>query len=221
MNKPSNYDNVEIQEWQAVKPGGHKGVILKVEETQSKTENHYAMLVISFDFDKSDQQAGYYKSQYLRDEQAGRDAKWRGMSYLVVDSRTEYGDANLKRFLTAVEDSNPGFTVKWGKEFCDCLKNQKVGVVMREEEYTKYDGSFGVSVKPLRFCNYETAESQSIPKIKLQAATQQSIQDQYNQFQQNQPPAQMTWDTQTQEAHKEGFMQIPEDSLDDEGLPFK
>ena len=46
------------------------------------------------------------------------------------------------------------------------LKGKKVGFVVREEEYLKSDGSVGVSRKPFRFCTYDKAEQQEIPKKK-------------------------------------------------------
>jgi hypothetical protein len=125
------------------------------------------------------------------------------------------------RFTTAVSDSNPGFTFDWGPQFAGYFKNQKVGVVFREEEYTKMDNTFGVAVKPMRFCNYNTAEEQPVPKIKLKPENQ-SLADQYQQFQQNPQPQQMSFtDPQMKSAASEGFMQVSPDALEDEGLPFR
>lgn len=198
MQMPKDYNSTIIGA--ALTPGGHKCVIKQVEETKSK--NGSDMLIIYFDTDKEDKQPGFYSERYLADKTAEKDPVWRGRQYVVVSG--EYGTANLKRFCTAVEDSNEGFEVKWGKGFADCFKGQKVGIVFRIEEYTD-DATHEVraSVKPFRFCDYAKAEEQAIPQRKEAPAPKPSLQQ--------------TWDQQAQE----GFMAIP-DNLDDvEGLPFK
>ena len=102
----------------------------------------------------------------------------------------EYGPSNLKRFITAVEDSNPGFSVTWGKQFASCLQDNKIGVVFREEEYTKEDHTVGMAVKPLRFCDYAKAADQAIPKRKEAPAPQPDLYTRYQQAQQQ--PQQMS-----------------------------
>lgn len=191
MNKPKSYDKVSIG-YAALTPGGHKCEIKEVQETKAKSGKD--MLVIAIDTDKDDPQGGYFRDRYLEDKEAKRDAKWRGNMYLVVDENTDYGPANLKRFVTAVEGSNDGFQVEWGDAFSKCFKGKKVGVIFGEEEYMKNDNTVGTSVKPLWFCNYDKAFDQKVPEKRTLA------------------PA-------VTAAAEEGFMQVP-DSLNDEGLPF-
>lgn len=187
MKKPNNYDSINIG-FTPVIPADHKCEIKNLEETKSKTG--LDMFVISFDMDTSDPQGGYYRDRYLEDKAAGKEPTWRGRMWLVVDESTQYGPANLKRFCTAIEESNDGFEIVWGDGFAAALKGKKIGILFREEEYRKDNGDIGVSVKPFRFCNYHTANLQNTTNRK---AVELSPAD-------------------------EGFMKI--DSLSDDGLPF-
>ena len=200
MNKPKGFDDIQLGT--VLNAGGHKCVIKEVQETQSKSGKD--MLIILFDTSEEDTQPNFYTNQFLADtEKPDREAVWRGKQYLVTEG--EYGPSNLKWFTTAVEDSNPGFEVKWGKAFANCFKNQKVGIVFRLEDYTASSGELRTAVKPFRFCSYDKAPEQAVPKRQEipETQTQQSLFDQF------------------QNMAQEGFMQVPDNLDDTEGLPFK
>lgn len=197
MQKPKNWEDIQLGV--VLNAGGHKCVITEVQETQSRSGKD--MLVISFDTSEEDTQPNFYMNMFLADQKrTDRDAVWRGKQYIVTEG--EYGLANLKRFTTAVEDSNPGFEVKWGKAFAGCFKGQKVGIVFRLEDYTADNGELRTSVKPCRFCSYDKAPEQAVPKRKELPQEQPSLMDQF------------------QSQAQEGFMQIPDGLNDAEGLPF-
>lgn len=240
MKMPQNYKDIQVG-WEPVAPGGHRCVIKEVQETVSSTGKE--MLIIHFDMHQTDIQPMYYSNLYIADQKAGKTGdklKWRGTGYLITDENTEYGPRNLKAFNTAVEDSNPGFQIVWGEGYARALKDKLIGVVFREEEYTKDDGSHGWSVKPMRYCNFEKALEQKIPERKdLSVAAQQTYapaqpQGQWGNvpinargyWQPAQAPAQPQYQQQSFQpaafasAAQEGFMQIPPDALEDAGLPF-
>lgn len=203
MQKPNNYDSTNISNFTPVIPGGHKCKIMQVEETKSSTGKD--MLKISIDMTADDTQPAYYTNQFITDKKADASkAKWRGVQYLLVDQGTDFGTANLKRFVTAVEESNAGFQVQWGNTFANCFKNAKVGIIFREEEYKKDDGNVGKSVKPYGFCKYDEAFDQKVPSPKTLAPAASTPA-----FVPSSDPV----------LANEGFMQIP-DELTDEGLPF-
>ena len=235
MNKPKDYDRITIG-WESVTPGGHKCRIIKVEETTSSAGNQ--MLVVTFDLHEDDTQPKLFSNQYIADQQAGRDPKWRGVQSVVTDERTEYGSANLKRFNTAVEESNPGFQVQWGPNYAAGFQNALVGIVFRLEDYTAPDGQMRAACKPFRFCRFDTALEVEAPERK----TETPKQDQPDPYRTKgfagaqtddrgywkkptatqtpqpwQPAPQQT--PQFQQAAMEDFMKIP-DNLQDEGLPF-
>lgn len=191
ISKPNGYDNIPIGMGESLKAGGHKCVIKKLEEATSSKGNQ--MLVIYFDTSDEDIQPGFYMNRYVNDKRP--DKKWGGRFFLIVGG--EYGPANLKRFITAVEDSNDGFQA-WdfsGNLRMDAFTDLKAGLVFRKEEYTREDHTLGVATKGFRWCNYEKAYEQKEPERKAAPAPIQ------------QPDY--------------GFVNVPADALEDEGLPFK
>ena len=191
ITKPKNYDTIQVGGGEMLKAGGHKCVIKQLEETTSSKGNQ--MLVMFFDTADEDIQPHHYMDRYLSDTR--EDKKWGGRFFLVPGG--EYGPANLKRFITAVEDSNDGFQA-WdfsGNLRMDAFKGVKVGLIFRREEYTKEDHTLGVAVKGFRWCKYDTAYEQKEPEQKKAPAPN--------------PEADM------------GFLAIPADALENEGLPFK
>lgn len=217
MNKPKGYDDIQLGV--VLNAGGHKCVIKSVEETVSKTGKE--MLIISFDTSEEDTQPGFYMNRFLADQKSeNREAVWRGKQYLVTEG--EYGDQNLKRFNTSVARSNDedalvkrkweviernaegkaiDFDPPWGNNFGAGFEGLKVGIVFRIEEYNADNGELRTAVKPCRFCDYNKALEQAVPKRKELPPPQPSLMDQF------------------QKQAQEGFMQIP-DELNDEGLPF-
>jgi len=162
MNKPKDYEKTNIGSWEPLEPGGHKCVIMKVEETKSKSGKE--MLIIYFDTSAEDTQPGFYKAAYEKDKNP--DKKWKGTGYLVTDSSTEYGTKNLKTFITAVSDSNEEFEVEWGNNFTAQFKGKNVGIVFRLEDYLTSDGQVRSSCKPFYYRKYETVFDQTVPERK-------------------------------------------------------
>jgi DNA integrity scanning protein DisA with diadenylate cyclase activity len=72
----------------------------------------------------------------------------------------------LKAFITAVENSNNGYTFDWKKEV-DQLKGKKVGLIFGLEEYTKQDGSTGTVTKLNQFRSIDKVDNALIPRVKL------------------------------------------------------
>lgn len=199
MFKPKDYDTTTIG-GEALTPGGHKCIIKQVDEAISQKGRE--MLVVSIDTSDEDTQPGYYMNRWLNDSRDPSEKKWGGRMFIMQDG--EYATANIKRFCTAVENSNDGFEC-WKNDQLDLegLKGQKVGVVFRGEDYTKTDMTVGYTVKGLRFCSYDTAYDQPVPKKK------ELVQEGPQPF-----PA----PAQTGAA---GFVDAVPDGLEDEGLPFK
>lgn len=265
MNRPKGYNEITLG-GEALSPGGHRCAIRQVTETKSQAGND--MLIIEFDTHQTDTQPSYYGSRYLEDQRSGKaedDLKWRGRSWLVVDENTEYGSKNLKAFNTAMLDSNPdlgvttpegGRDVVWGPGYAAQFAGKLVGIVFRQEEYTKDDGSLGVATKPMRYCDFNKAFEQKIPDRKRldtrpaqnpsmppqewtrqsgtqwpvdsrgyailpgQPGYQQAMQQQFPQYQQQSFQYQQPQQPPMAQATNEGFMRIPPDALEDEGLPF-
>lgn len=133
MNQPKNYDNVQASgDYTPVELGGHYLVIKQVSETKSKTGAD--MIVVLFDFDQNDAQAGHFTEMFANDIRP--DKKWpnQATKYILVND-TQTGDTSraFKTFCTCVEHSNTGFEVKWGDNWGAQFKGKKTGGVYGEE----------------------------------------------------------------------------------------
>ena len=64
MNKPNNYDNVSVGNYEPVALGGHKMVIKKVVETTSRAGSE--MLIVYLDFAQDDVQPGKFSKEFSK-----------------------------------------------------------------------------------------------------------------------------------------------------------
>lgn len=205
MIKPNAYDETNVG-YTPIEPGGHKCVLHQIEEKMSSKGGQ--MLVLRFDTDTTDAQPNYYKARLVQDRKKnGENAKWKGVMYISTSG--EYGVANLKRFVTAVEDSNPGLKAQWDRQpgdgtFVNWMRGKKVGIVFRKEEY-EYNGKTGWSVKPMRFCDYNKAMTEKVPEPKTLNKASEA------------PGFTPSSDPQMAQ---EGFYDASQMSLDDPSLPF-
>lgn len=136
MQKPNNYDETQAGgEFTPVELGGHHLVIKQVSETKSKAGKD--MIVVLFDFDQNDKQAGYFTEQFKNDIRPEK--KWpnQATQYIVTEDADGKCSRSFKTFTTCVEHSNTGFTTQWGDNFGAQFKNKKIGGVFGivEEEY--------------------------------------------------------------------------------------
>ena len=165
LKKPNNYDEVQVnQDFERLELGGHKGVIIKAEEYTSDVSGKTSLKVY-VDTAKDDKQPGYFKKQYDNDTREDKKYPNGAIKYVSLgDSETQV--KMLKAFITAVENSNSGYTFDWKKEV-DQLKGKKVGLIFGLEEYTKQDGSTGTVTKLNQFRSIDKIDNALIPKVKL------------------------------------------------------
>lgn len=165
LKKPKNYDEVQVNEdFIPVTLGGHKGIIMGAEEYTSPISGNTS-LKISVDMDKTDEQAGYFAEQYRNDTRP--DKKWSNSAIKYVSLGEEENQVKmLKGFITAVENSNNGYTYDWNKEV-DQLKGKKVGLVFGLEEYQNNQGEVKTITKLNQFRSLDKIDNVKIPKVKL------------------------------------------------------
>ena len=195
MNKPNNYENTQATgDYVPVELGGHYAVIKNVSEKETK--NGDPMIVVSIDFDKKDEQAGYFTEMFKKDVRPDKKYPNQATNYIT----TEYGGActrGFKSFMKAFADSN-GITedkIKWGSDFTAQFKNKKIGVVFGNVEET-YNGETKMRRKIRWFCDYAKVPDQRIPDDKYEDGKQPST------------PSEMPND----------FVNVPEGS--DDEIPF-
>lgn len=165
IKKPNNYDNIQVNEdYTPISLGGHKGIIMGVEEYTSPMTNNTS-LKVSVDTDKDDTQPSYFAEQYKNDTRA--DKKWSNSAIKYVSLGEEENQVKmLKGFLTAVENSNSGFKYDWNKEVSQ-LKGKKVGLVFGLEEYQNQQGETKTRSRLTQFRSVDKMDNIKIPKVKL------------------------------------------------------
>lgn len=165
IKKPEKYDDIQVNEdYTPISLGGHKGIIMGVEEYTSPMTNNTS-LKVSVDTDKDDTQPGYFAEQYKSDTRP--DKKWSNSAIKYVSLGEEENQVKmLKGFLTAVENSNNGFKYDWNKEVSQ-LKGKKVGIVFGLEEYQNQQGETKTRSRLTQFRSIDKMDNIKIPKVKL------------------------------------------------------
>ena len=132
MNKPAGYEEAQVLgEFTPIELGGHKLVIMQVEEVTARNGNQF--IKVSFDTAKDDVQPNYFANSYKQD--ARNNKKWSGVTTVFPTDKDGKTSRAFKTFCTAVEKSNAGFKMVWGEQFCASLKGKKIGGVFGEEDY--------------------------------------------------------------------------------------
>ncbi len=165
LNKPNKYEELQVnQDFERLQLGGHKGIIKSVEEYTSTMTGNTSLKVV-VDTDKDDKQPGYFQEQYDNDTRA--DKKWSNGAIKYVSLKEDENCVKmLKAFITAVENSNNGFTYDWNKDI-DQLKGKKVGLVFGLEEYEDQEGKTKTATKLNQFRSLDKVEEIKIPKVRL------------------------------------------------------
>lgn len=165
LKKPENYDNIQVNEnYTPIQLGGHKGIIMGVEEYTSEASGNTS-LKVSVDTAKDDVQPNYFTEQYKNDSR--EEKKWSNSAIKYVSLKEDDNCVKmLKGFITAVENSNPGFIYDWNKEI-DQLKGKSVGLVFALEEYKNQQGELKTIAKLNQFRSIDKVENVLIPKVKL------------------------------------------------------
>lgn len=167
MLKPiDNWDQIEgieMGEREEVKLGGHEVVIKNAYEYTSEVSGTTS-LKIEVDISGNDKQAGFYQRIFdsITDM---NNKKWSNGACKYVSLKEEPNcQAMYKGFITAVENSNPGYKWDWNEK---SLIGKKLCGVFGLEEYTKQDGSVGTSVKLTQFRSLDKLPEVKTPRVKL------------------------------------------------------
>ena len=164
IKKPSNYDNVEVMEFDftPIELGGHKGIIMKAEEYTSP-QSGKTSLKVSVDTAKDDKQPEYFKEQYKNDVRIDR--KWSNSAIKYISLGEEENQVKmLKSFITAYENSN-NCQFDWNKDW-EQLTGKKIGIVFGMEEYENQAGELKTVNKLREFRSIDKIDNIKIPKVK-------------------------------------------------------
>lgn len=171
MKKFDDYDDVKVNNFgERLKLGGHICKVLeaKIEEITSKKDGKkFEVLVIKFDIEAPDEQAGFYNNKFAEDAKADAlKAKWRGIHRISVPTNEseDFIKSTFKAFTTSVEESNPGYKWNWEE---NTLVGKVFGGVFGYEEFVTTDGNTITMTKIRYVRSVETIKDAEIPKVKL------------------------------------------------------
>lgn len=205
MVKPNGYDEAQTmgRQKEEIALGGHHLIIKQVNETVSSTNK--PMIVVLFDFDQTDKQAGLLMKEFKDDDRA--DKKWphRGTQYIMVNDYQDPSKTSrsYKTFCTCFEQSN-GVKINWVEDsaaWAAQFKNKKIGGAFGVV-HSVYQGKEIERTELRWFISDDKVSTCQIPMDKL--------------LNENQKKQLATSDTQ--ETDNNGFINIP-DNVDTE-LPF-
>lgn len=164
IKKPSNYDNVEVRDFEftPIELGGHKGIIMKAEEYTSP-QSGKTSLKVSIDTAKDDKQPEYFAEQYKNDTRI--DKRWSNSAIKYISLGEEENKVKmLKAFITAYENSN-NCQFDWSKNW-EQLTGKKIGLIFGMEEYENQAGELKTINKLREFRSIDKVDNVKIPKVK-------------------------------------------------------
>lgn len=163
MQKPSNYEQVQVGNYTPINEGGHHLLIKKVEETSSKKGN--PMLKVFLDTAPNDSQPNFFANEFKNDIRP--DKKWPhgGTQYILVEDKDGNCSKSFKTFITCFEKSNDCEAV-WGEKFAGQFKDKKIGAVFGKVQ-NDYNGKVTMRTELRWFCSDDKADDASIPEPKM------------------------------------------------------
>ena len=162
--KPKKYDEINIiEEYEKISLGGHKGIIIKVEEYTSDFSGKKSLKVY-VDTASDDKQPEYFKKQYENDTRIDRKYPNGAIKYIPLGEE-ENQVKMLKAFITAYENSN-NCQFDWNKDW-NQLTSKKIGLVFGADEYKNQAGELKTVNKLREFRSIDKVDNIKIPKVKL------------------------------------------------------
>lgn len=159
MKRTENFEKTQAYgDFEVLPAGGYKCVIKKAECYEASNGKEY--LKILFDIAEGEYE-GFYKSKYTNDTR--EDKKWSGVATVFTEGYDGGTNPKFKGLITSVEKSNTKYKWDWKEE---TLKDKKVGIVLREEEFEGQDGMVHVATKFSHFVSYDKAEEVKVPSMK-------------------------------------------------------
>ena len=149
IRKPNDWENVQAFGERRSLPVG--AYICKIIQAVVRDSGYGDQLNIVFDISEGEY-AGFFKDGF--DSNPREDKKWKGVlrQFLPKDDGSEkdgWTKSSLKGLITAIEESNPGYTWNWDER---TLAGKVIGIIFRNEEW-EYDGKTGWATRPFRACS--------------------------------------------------------------------
>lgn len=178
MQKIDNWDKVQPADGDGrteLEPGGYICKIMEAKVVTYRGQNgDFDKLEVFIDINEGNFK-GFYADDYRQQAIWGGERKWKGILRPYVPTngdnpQAKRSQAIFKKFINAVEASNPGYHWNWDES---TLKGKRVGVMFRSEEYD-FKGYHGWKTRPYRFESvdfikagkFEAPKPKALPKSK-------------------------------------------------------
>lgn len=155
ITKPNNWDDVRAYSGSRQKlPAG--AYVCDIIQAVVQSNNYGQQLCVLLDIN-SGEWAGYYAEDFGSNQR--EDKKWKGVLRLWLpvndgSDKDEFSKSILKGFITAVEESNRGYTWNWDER---TLAKKEIGILFRNEEW-EWNGKSGWTAKPFRAISVDSVE---------------------------------------------------------------
>lgn len=143
INRPNNWDSIKEPSGREQLPPGGYVVIINAAEIR-RAQSGYEYLDLSIDIAEGEYKGFYHNDFYAQDGQEKK--RWKG-HYRQGLPQSEQSSSYFKGMVTAIEESNPGYTWNWDER---SLVGKIVGCLMRSEEW-EYNGYTGMRTEPMAF----------------------------------------------------------------------
>ncbi len=170
------YNNMDVQpktygSYEKLPAGGHICTILSARSEERKGVEY---IVLSIDIREGSKYDGFYKAMYERicakqSMYADKAPTWPCEFWSSPEDRDNPGSLSpyFKGLITAIEQSNPGFTFDWNHPDERSLRGKRVGFVFGEEEYIHpATNEVRTSIKPRWHVSADKALDEPAPEIK-------------------------------------------------------
>lgn len=133
------------------------GYVAQVKSAEVAEYSWGDVLILHFDIAEGD-----YKDFYAKEYRANQneDKKWKGNVRINIPSEgNQYFESQQRTFnnlIYAFEDSNSGYHFNWDEA---TLKGKKIGVLIRNKEFEKEDGSTGWWSEPFAVTDVDTIKN--------------------------------------------------------------
>lgn len=155
ISRFKDYDSIQVGEFRDLPNGAYVMKVLNV-ELLSNSQGQY--LKLGCDITEGEF-ANYFMDDYKGQQR--EDKKWHCYFFLNIpkDDGSEqdgWTKKKFKRFITALEESNPGFHWNWDEQ---TIKGKLIGGIFNHREYRKNDGSIGKSSNFAGTCNVDAVRN--------------------------------------------------------------
>lgn len=171
MNPVNGYETATAYtgNGESITPGGHVCKIIgaKVEDSQY-VQNYPQQLVLALEICEGSSLDGICGRKYeaAKKRNPKTNPLWPCVYKVFIYTQEGVCSGFFKGAVTSIEESNPGynFSSTWKESL---MVGKLVGVVFREEEFIKNDGSIGTTCRPFQIRSVDTVRAGvPIPEIK-------------------------------------------------------